>query len=249
MTVVYEIVDETEWRKTNALSYSHNGLSAFRVSAADVCEKLDEADAEVTELNRLMVGWTQRATMSETDLEASKAEVARIHAANEKLSEKLNASTARSLNAQDKVEFYTNLTRAYVAAAHPIMEMADKLGLKLGECIITKGVPLLLESHRKLEEEIEPLRSENAKLCRELAEARELIMGWKVKFNELWERFDGQMEAEAEVERTGVLLTRAISIAHELLIIAKMRDEELSDHPEPILSNAEAKLQALGAGR
>jgi hypothetical protein len=50
MTVVYEIVDETEWRKTNPLRYEHNGLSAVRVSIDDACELLDEAEAEVERL-------------------------------------------------------------------------------------------------------------------------------------------------------------------------------------------------------
>jgi hypothetical protein len=35
--------------------------------------------SEVAELNSLMIGWKQRATMSETDLEASKAEVERLN--------------------------------------------------------------------------------------------------------------------------------------------------------------------------
>ena len=50
MTVVYEIVDETEWRKTNPLRYAHNGLFAVRVSVDDACELLDEAKAEVERL-------------------------------------------------------------------------------------------------------------------------------------------------------------------------------------------------------
>jgi hypothetical protein len=50
MTVVYEIVDETEWRKTNPLRYEHNGLSAVTVSAYDAIELLDEAEAEVERL-------------------------------------------------------------------------------------------------------------------------------------------------------------------------------------------------------
>ena len=41
-------------------------------------ELRQKAEAEVEELHRLMVGWRQRATMSETDLEASKAEVERL---------------------------------------------------------------------------------------------------------------------------------------------------------------------------
>jgi hypothetical protein len=50
MTVVYEIVDETEWRKTNPLKYAHNGLRAVTVSAYDAIELLDEAEAEVERL-------------------------------------------------------------------------------------------------------------------------------------------------------------------------------------------------------
>jgi len=54
MTVVYEIVDETEWRKTNPLRYEHNGLSAVTVSAYDAIELLDEAEAEVERLKAIL---------------------------------------------------------------------------------------------------------------------------------------------------------------------------------------------------
>lgn len=50
ITVVYEIVDEAEWRKTNPLRYAHNGLNAVRVSIDDAIELLDEAEAEVERL-------------------------------------------------------------------------------------------------------------------------------------------------------------------------------------------------------
>ena len=50
MTVVYEITDENEWRKTNPLRYAHNGLFAVGVSVDDACELLDEAKAEVERL-------------------------------------------------------------------------------------------------------------------------------------------------------------------------------------------------------
>ena len=53
MTVVYEITDENEWRKTNPLRYAHNGLSAVGVSLDDACELLHEAEAEVERLNGL----------------------------------------------------------------------------------------------------------------------------------------------------------------------------------------------------
>ena len=40
--------------------------------------ELNEAKTEVAELNRLMIGWKQRATVSKMDLEASRAEVERL---------------------------------------------------------------------------------------------------------------------------------------------------------------------------
>ena len=54
MTVVYEITDETEWRKTNPLRYAHNGLNAVRVCIDDACERLDEAEAEVERLRETL---------------------------------------------------------------------------------------------------------------------------------------------------------------------------------------------------
>ena len=54
MTVVYEITDENEWRKTNPLRYAHNGLSAVRVSIEDVCKLLYEAEAEVERLRKIV---------------------------------------------------------------------------------------------------------------------------------------------------------------------------------------------------
>lgn len=46
----------------------------FRIA----CKRAEKAEAEVEELNRLMIGWKQRATMTETSLEAEKAEVAEL---------------------------------------------------------------------------------------------------------------------------------------------------------------------------
>ena len=46
VTVVYEITDPVEWRKTNPLHYEHNGLKAYCVSAGDLAarnENLREA--------------------------------------------------------------------------------------------------------------------------------------------------------------------------------------------------------------
>ncbi len=55
MTVVYEITDENEWRKTNPLRYTHNGLCAFRVSFFDACELLDKAKAERDEARKDLI--------------------------------------------------------------------------------------------------------------------------------------------------------------------------------------------------
>ena len=76
MTVVYEITDENEWRKTNPLRYAHNGLSAVRVCVDDACELLDEAEAEVERLRKaldtltLIVGLTPVAGNKEAMQEA-----------------------------------------------------------------------------------------------------------------------------------------------------------------------------------
>ena len=72
MTVVYEIVDETEWRKTNPLRYAHNGLFAVGVSVDDACELLDEAKAEVKEI-RSALGDDGRRTHKEILELATKA--------------------------------------------------------------------------------------------------------------------------------------------------------------------------------
>ena len=55
--------------------------------------------------------------------------------------------------AKAEVEFYKKSVKAYVHACEPIRGMADKLGLRLGMCIIQHGVPLLLDSHKKAEAE------------------------------------------------------------------------------------------------
>ncbi len=52
-------------------------LSA-RNDAFNLANALSKAEAEVAELNRLLIAWKQRATMSETDLEVSKNEVERL---------------------------------------------------------------------------------------------------------------------------------------------------------------------------
>jgi hypothetical protein len=46
VTIVYEIVNESEWNKTNPLKYEHNGLKAIGVSIGDALAKLDENETE-----------------------------------------------------------------------------------------------------------------------------------------------------------------------------------------------------------
>ena len=53
-------------------------LLLARNDAFNLANALSKAEAEVAELNRLLIGWKQRVTMSETDLEASKNEAARL---------------------------------------------------------------------------------------------------------------------------------------------------------------------------
>ncbi len=45
ITVVYEIKDPTEWRKTNPLHYAHDGLEAYCVSVGDLAQRRDELRA------------------------------------------------------------------------------------------------------------------------------------------------------------------------------------------------------------
>lgn len=55
-------------------------LLAARDANFNLANALSKAEAEITELNILMVGWKQRTGMSEMDLEASKAQVERLKA-------------------------------------------------------------------------------------------------------------------------------------------------------------------------
>lgn len=55
VTVVYEIVDPDEWRKTNPLHYEHHGLRAVTVSASDLaerCERLEKGLRIIANLER-----------------------------------------------------------------------------------------------------------------------------------------------------------------------------------------------------
>ena len=44
VTIVYEIVDEVEWRKTNPLHYAHHGLKAVGAAADDLMARVDELE-------------------------------------------------------------------------------------------------------------------------------------------------------------------------------------------------------------
>jgi hypothetical protein len=41
VSIVYEIVDEKEWWRTNPLKYEHNGLKAITVSLGDLAQRCD----------------------------------------------------------------------------------------------------------------------------------------------------------------------------------------------------------------
>jgi hypothetical protein len=101
----------------------------------------------------------------ERELKASKAEVALLQ---KELDATCNAEELRQeretrKRAEAEVDFYKKSVKAYVHVCEPIRGMADKLGLRLGECIIQHGVPLLLEGHKKAEAEVERLRSQLAR--------------------------------------------------------------------------------------
>ncbi len=52
VTVVYEITDPVEWRKTNPLNYAHNGLKSYCVMTGDAdarIEKLRESLERIAE--------------------------------------------------------------------------------------------------------------------------------------------------------------------------------------------------------
>jgi hypothetical protein len=45
VTVVYCVTDEAEWKKTNPLTYEHNGLTAMTIGVGDAYTTLDEAES------------------------------------------------------------------------------------------------------------------------------------------------------------------------------------------------------------
>ena len=87
ITVVYEIIDENEWRKTNPRRYAHNGLSAVRVCVDDACELLDQAKAELEEIKETYASIVQQPHFDEREVHCScvsalRAEVERLRAIN-----------------------------------------------------------------------------------------------------------------------------------------------------------------------
>jgi hypothetical protein len=108
----------------------------------------------------------------ERELAASKVEVAKLNHQllktesdllqsqdiNSFLDTEFRIACKRAEKAEAESELYKKSVKAYVHVCEPIRGMADKLGLRLGECIIQHGVPLLLESHKKAEAEVERLK-------------------------------------------------------------------------------------------
>ena len=45
-TVVYEVVDEVEWSKTNPMQYEHNGVKAIAARVGDALAELEEKDLD-----------------------------------------------------------------------------------------------------------------------------------------------------------------------------------------------------------
>lgn len=82
-----------------------------------------------------------------------------------------------------------------VAACEPLRQMADELGIRLGDCIITKGVPALVAKYRELKDErYASLTEADARaewLTEKLNEAIEIAH--KVAYHDspnLWEELD-----------------------------------------------------------
>ena len=163
ITIVYEITDENEWRKTNPLRYAHNGLSAVRVSVDDACELLDEATDELEEI-RSALGDDGRRTHKEILELATKASQWR-----------------------EWKEKYIDLKNAHIAEgqdpAGTIWEHADKLQKELKEAkaevesvekiseIRRKSLAFAINEMNKADAEVERLK---AKLYRAIEIARGL---------------------------------------------------------------------------
>jgi hypothetical protein len=133
---------------------------------ADKLQKeLKEAKAEIAKLNHQLLK-TESDLLQSQDinsfLEAEFGIACNRAGKAEAESESRRQSLAFALNeikkSEAEAELYKKSVKAYVHACEPIRGMADKLGLRLGECIIQHGVPLLLESHKKAVAEVERLR-------------------------------------------------------------------------------------------
>jgi vacuolar-type H+-ATPase subunit I/STV1 len=135
MTVVYEIVDETEWRKTNPLKYAHNGLSAVTVSAYDAIELLDEAEAEVERLQTLPESRHKAFLDLLERAEKAQAEVKQIRSAlgddGRRTHKELIELATKAAEWRTWKEKYIDLKNAHIAEgqdpAGTIWEHADKL--------------------------------------------------------------------------------------------------------------------------
>jgi len=63
ITVIYEIKDPTEWRKTNPLRYCHDGLEAYCVSVGNVCDRSDKLREALQEILHSRYDESQRIAM------------------------------------------------------------------------------------------------------------------------------------------------------------------------------------------
>jgi len=139
MTVVYEIVDETEWRKTNPLKYAHNGLSAVTVSAYDAIELLDEAEAEVERLQTLPESRHKAFLDLLERAEKAEAEVKEIRSAlgddGRRTHKEILEMAFKASGWREWKQKYTDLRNAHIAEgqdpAGTIWEHADKLQREL----------------------------------------------------------------------------------------------------------------------
>jgi hypothetical protein len=117
---------------------------AYAKSTEPVPEWRDIGEDEVAKLNHQLL-------KTESDLLQSQD-------INSFLDTEFRIACKRAEKAEAESELYKKSVKAYVHVCEPIRGMADKLGLRLGECIIQHGVPLLLESHKKAEAEVERLK-------------------------------------------------------------------------------------------
>jgi peptidoglycan hydrolase CwlO-like protein len=104
-------------------------------------DQLAASKAEVMELSRIMVGWKQRATMSETDLEASKAEIKEIRNAlgddGRRTHKEILEMAFKASGWREWKKKYIDLRNAHIAEgqdpAGTIWEHADKLQKEIKE--------------------------------------------------------------------------------------------------------------------